>query len=455
MANDALIMPYIQSCSIACGAHAGDRESMRKTIQLAQKYKVKIGAHPSYPDQTNFGRKTMNISLEELKHSLREQLDVFFEIINEEGAAVHHLKLHGALYNDAATDEVLAQLVLNVLSDYPCLKLYAPFGSCWTNVASKKIEIVWEGFIDRKYEADLSLRDRSQKDAVIKDPDAGVQQLKEMLQGNVTANQEIMELNATTYCIHGDNPNALEILRAIRQELYPGIRSFGDGAILLEWWDEISEELQLKILNAQKFIEEKYADVIQETVPAYQSLAVYLGSEVGQQKILEELAKVPFSALKSVKQTSATWEVPVCYDKEFAIDLTAMCAVKKMNREALIALHTSRSYPIHFMGFLPGFIYLGMLDEALHHPRKADPELLVPAGSVAIGGAQTGIYPQESPGGWHTIGATPLNLFDAKNEKPAPWKTGDRVRFVRIDRSEYESIKQDTEFKIQKDTKDA
>ena len=454
MANDSLIMPHIQSCTIACGGHAGDRESIRKTIQLAQKHKIKIGVHPSYPDRKSFGRKTMDISVEELEKSLREQLDVFFEVSNEEGADIHHLKLHGALYNDAANDEILARLVVDILRDYPILKLYAPFRSQLSNVASEGIEIVPEGFVDRRYEADLSLRSRSQEDAVIKNSAEAIQQLQQMLQGTIQVNQEIMELEAKTYCIHGDNPNVLAILKAIQKELYPRIRSFGNNAILLEWWDEISEELQLKILNAQKFIEENYADQILEMVPAYQSLAVYLGPEVEQQNVLEDLSKVEFWKLKPTKRNSTMWAVPVCYEKEFATDLAAMCAAKKMDREALIALHTSRSYPIHFMGFLPGFIYLGKLDERLHHPRKADPELRVPGGSVAIGGAQTGIYPQQSPGGWHIIGATPANLFEAKGEKPAPWKAGDRIRFVRIDRSEYERIKQSSNYQLQKDIKD-
>lgn len=455
MANDAMIMPYIQSCSIACGGHAGDPESMRKTILLAKKHKVKIGVHPSYPDRTSFGRETLNISHEELERSLREQLDVFFKISKQEEAPVDHLKLHGALYNDTAKDEALAQLVIDVLSDYPCRKLYAPDGSCWSKVASKNIEIVWEGFIDRKYEADLSLRERSQKDAVIEEPEAAVQQLKELLQGNVTVNQETIKLDATTFCIHGDNPNVLKILRAIRQKLYPQIRSFGNKTILLEWWDAISEELQLQLFKAQKFIEENYAELIEETVPAYQSLAVYPSSEAEQQKLIEELSEVSFHALDSVKSTSNTWLIPVCYDEGFSIDLAAMCTAKNIEREALIFLHTSRSYPIHFMGFLPGFIYLGELHEGLHHPRKDDPELLVPKGSVAIGGAQTGIYPQESPGGWHVIGATPAKLFDAERETPVPWKAGDRIRFVRIDRNEFEQIKQDSNFQLQKDTKDA
>lgn len=450
-----MIMPYIQSCSIACGGHAGDPESMRKTIRLAKKHKVKIGVHPSYPDRTSFGRQTLNISHQELERSLREQLDVFFKISKQEEAAVDHLKLHGALYNDAAKDVVLAQLVLDILADYPTLKLYAPFASCWSKLASGNSEIVWEGFIDRRYGVDLGLWDRSQKDAVIEEPEAAVQQLKEMLQGNVTVNQETIKLDATTFCIHGDNPNVLEILRAIQQKLYPQIRSFGNKTILLEWWDAISEELQLQILKAQKFIEENYAEFIEETVPAYQSLAVYLSSEAEQQKLIEKLSNVSIHTLDSVNRTSDTWVVPVCYDEGFSIDLAAMCMAKNIDPEALITLHTSRSYPIHFMGFLPGFIYLGELDEGLHHPRKNDPELLVPKGSVAIGGAQTGIYPQQSPGGWHIIGATPANLFDTNIEKPAPWKAGDRIRFQRIDRDEYERIKQNTEFIIQKETKDA
>lgn len=131
-------------------------------------------------------------------------------------------------------------------------------------------------------------------------------------------------------------------------------------------------------------------------------------------------------------------EIPVCYDGEFGPDLADVARHTGLSVEEVIARHSAVEYRVHCLGFAPGFPYLGGLPPELATPRRATPRQGVPAGSVAIGGAQTGIYPQSSPGGWNVIGRTPLRLFDADREPPALLKAGDRVRFRPITRGEFE-----------------
>ena len=133
------------------------------------------------------------------------------------------------------------------------------------------------------------------------------------------------------------------------------------------------------------------------------------------------------------------WEIPVCYEPELAPDLLELAERKQLTLSQLIEIHASPSYRIHFFGFLPGFFYLNGLPEILHMPRKSIPNLTVPKGSVAIGGSQTGIYPGESPGGWHIIGRTPVSLFNPKNNPPVWAKPGERIKFVPINSSQYQN----------------
>jgi KipI family sensor histidine kinase inhibitor len=126
-------------------------------------------------------------------------------------------------------------------------------------------------------------------------------------------------------------------------------------------------------------------------------------------------------------------EIPVCYGGDFGPDLDALASHAKLTAADVIARHTAATYTVAMLGFAPGFPYLFGLDPALEMPRRASPRTRVPAGSVAIGGAQTGIYPSELPGGWQLIGRTPLALFDAQRDPPSLLMPGDRVRFVAID----------------------
>lgn len=137
---------------------------------------------------------------------------------------------------------------------------------------------------------------------------------------------------------------------------------------------------------------------------------------------------------------SRTIEIPVCYDADFGLDLEWLAREARCGVEDVIKLHTGATYHVHFLGFLPGFAYMGGVPEALRVPRHASPRTRVPAGSVAIAAAQAGIYPSDTPGGWQILGRTPLALFDSLREAPSLLQPGDAVRFVRIDRARYDEL---------------
>lgn len=221
MGNDASIMPFITSCNIACGGHAGDEYSIRSTIQLAQKYQVKIGAHPSYPDKANFGRKEMDMSPKALFDTLFHQISLVKEQLA--GAALHHIKPHGALYNQAAISEQTAETIVNLVKEHFSESiLYVPDGSIVAALAKHAGLKVWyEVFADRNYNDDLTLVSRKADDAVLHDKEEVMQHLRSMAtSGHVkTKTGNTLPIKADTVCVHGDNPSALELAKEIFQFL--------------------------------------------------------------------------------------------------------------------------------------------------------------------------------------------------------------------------------------------
>ncbi|HOP23318.1 MAG TPA: 5-oxoprolinase subunit PxpA [Gammaproteobacteria bacterium] len=218
--NDAELMPYLGSCNIACGGHFGDKSSMSKTILLAKKHNVKIGAHPSFPDKKNFGRRIIEISNSDLHQSLYQQLSEFKQICVEHDAKMHHVKLHGALYNLAARDAEIAALTLDVFAQIqPDVKIYVPYNSAIALLADDYFPIVYEAFADRSYNADLSLVNRNHENAVITDKIAAFEQVSSILKTNKvkTIDGQQVTIYAETFCVHGDQPNALEILKYLHQ----------------------------------------------------------------------------------------------------------------------------------------------------------------------------------------------------------------------------------------------
>ncbi|MFN3911999.1 5-oxoprolinase subunit PxpA [Hyphomonas sp.] len=221
-ALDAAMLGVVTRCNIACGGHAGDAEIMRETVRTAKINGVQIGAHPSYPDLSNFGRRSIQIAPTELRVSLTAQVRLLAGIAASEGAEVVHLKAHGALYNDAARDEGLARLLAHIAQEAELAELVGPPGSQLEQAAGAAgLRFVAEGFADRSYEADGSLTPRHISGAVIEAPDEVLAQAVTLaMQGAVTARGGArIDLRIQTLCLHGDTPGAAAHARAIRTGL--------------------------------------------------------------------------------------------------------------------------------------------------------------------------------------------------------------------------------------------
>ena len=221
--DDAELMGYISSTNIACGAHAGDEETMRRTVALAIAANVSIGAHPGYDDREHFGRRVIDLTSEEVDRLIRDQLSAMRSVCDSVGARIHHVKPHGALYNQAAMDRALARRTCETIADFdPTLVLYGLAGSCLISEAeSCGLATASEVFADRTYRSDGTLTPRSEPNALITDRTRAIEQVMQMLEtGTVTATTgETVDILAETICIHGDGEHAVEFAESIRHAL--------------------------------------------------------------------------------------------------------------------------------------------------------------------------------------------------------------------------------------------
>ncbi len=218
---DAQIMPYISSCSIACGGHFGTEISMHETVKLAKENMVKVGAHPSFPNRDSFGRKVLTLAKSELTQSVYQQLIDFIAVCKSEDTPVHHIKLHGALYNYAAKDASTADAVVEAIVATGILpKLYVPYGSVLHRKAGNLLPLEFEAFIDRRY-TDDGLVSRNEKNALIMDPKEAWEQLYNMIHNQyvVTILGGRTPIVATTFCIHGDHINSVAIIHFIAEKI--------------------------------------------------------------------------------------------------------------------------------------------------------------------------------------------------------------------------------------------
>ena len=217
--NDAVLMPYISSCSIACGGHFGNAKTIAATLEATQTAGVKVGAHPSYPDQLNFGRKSLSISLPDLQDALRKQLDLFFSLCSHP----NHIKPHGALYNDLFHDLEKARAVVAVFSEYAKgIKLFCSPGSQLATAAIENgFQVVFEGFGDRTYTSQGNLVTRSQAGAILTHKEAIAQQVLQIVtqQQVNTIDHQTIPLAVQTICLHGDGNNVLENLPYLKNYL--------------------------------------------------------------------------------------------------------------------------------------------------------------------------------------------------------------------------------------------
>jgi KipI family sensor histidine kinase inhibitor len=217
----------------------------------------------------------------------------------------------------------------------------------------------------------------------------------------------------------------------------PRLAPLGDSALLIVFGDRVDPALNRRALALAKAL----ADLpgVTDRVPAYASLALYYDPCVWRHEGLVE-AVTPYLADEgAAAPEDRSLRIPVCYGGEHGPDLDAVARHCGLAPDEVIARHSGGEYLVYFLGFTPGFAYLGGLDPALATPRRGTPRSSVPAGAVGIAGEQTGIYPQASPGGWRLIGRTPLRLFDPLREPPCLLAPGDRLRFAPIGPDEFES----------------
>jgi len=216
---DEDIMPLVDMCNIACGGHAGSKRIIQTTIDLANANNVKVGAHPSFEDRPNFGRKYISISQIKLKRSLTQQLELFLSICYAQSINAFHVKAHGALYHACNQNkkeaETLVSVILKLCPDI--LVLVAPDSKLEKIARSEGIKTMTESFIDRKYNDDLTLVSRTNPESVIQDIKEAKKQYEALCAGKIiTKSGEVKILNTSTVCIHGDNPQCVKILKSIR-----------------------------------------------------------------------------------------------------------------------------------------------------------------------------------------------------------------------------------------------
>jgi len=237
---EADILKYVSSANIACGGHAGTRETMRVTVREAKAQGVNIGAHPGYPDKVNFGRKSMrlnsDIAPDTLRNSLREQIITLAEIASDEGMALTYVKPHGAAYNDAVTNEDHANLIADVIAkiDSNLIFMGGPNSAMGKAAEAHGLEFISEGFIDRRYTDEGHLQSRAIDGAIITNQSDRMSQAKSLVTSQTvhTASGNILNISARSLCLHGDSAGAVETARLARETIEATgvkIRAFTDA----------------------------------------------------------------------------------------------------------------------------------------------------------------------------------------------------------------------------------
>ena len=221
------------------------------------------------------------------------------------------------------------------------------------------------------------------------------------------------------------------------------ILTAGDSSLLIEFGNEISPKINQKIATTVKLMKEQHIEGVVDIIPAFCSLLInYDPRVIGYEELKKRMKALVKVDIKAEAGKKKVYEIPVCYGGEYGPDLENIAKHAGLSEQEVIEIHSSRDYLIYMLGFLPGFTYLGGLDERIHTPRLASPRLKISAGSVGIGGSQTGIYPLDSPGGWQLMGMTPIKTYDPDREVPILVEAGDYIRFVPVSEEEYFRIKE-------------
>lgn len=217
----------------------------------------------------------------------------------------------------------------------------------------------------------------------------------------------------------------------------------GDSSILIEFGNKIDPEINRRITTIVQLMKDQQIEGVVDMIPAFCSLLInYDPRIVSYEKMYKRMKALVKIDLKGGGRKKKVFEIPVCYGGEYGPDIGTIAQHGGLTEEEVIKIHSSRDYLIYMLGFLPGFCYLGGLDERIHTPRLANPRVKISAGSVGIGGSQTGIYPLDSPGGWQLMGMTPVKTYDPERKKPILLEAGDYIRFIPVDEGEYKRIKE-------------
>ena len=219
------------------------------------------------------------------------------------------------------------------------------------------------------------------------------------------------------------------------------IAALGDAALVAELPPRIDPAINRQAGALASALRARWTTILRDVVVGYCTVTVYFDPLRVDARWLEaEMSAVATNLEGGPRSREAIVEVPVCYEGEFAPDLADVARFAECDADEVVRLHSQGEYRVYMVGFIPGFAYMAEVDPRIAAPRRAAPRTAVPAGSVAIAGGQTGIYPAVTPGGWNIIGRTPLVPFDPDRAEPCLFQPGDSVRFVRMSRREFERV---------------
>ena len=227
------------------------------------------------------------------------------------------------------------------------------------------------------------------------------------------------------------------------------LEPLGDNSIIIELGDDISREIQQKVKKVSSFFEEHSFDWMIETVPGFTTVAVFYDplkietTTLPYETVCEELTTLLVGLSVDQDAEPRIVEIPVCYGGEFGPDLEEVAEHNGITPEEVIDIHSNGEYIVYMIGFAPGFPYIGGMSEKIAAPRRKNPRLKIPAGSVGIAGKQTGVYPIETPGGWRLIGRTPLKLFLPDGDTPSLLQAGDQIKFIQVSQEEFLKMEED------------
>lgn len=214
----------------------------------------------------------------------------------------------------------------------------------------------------------------------------------------------------------------------------------GDTAVILEFGDKVDPDINAKVMGLARALKENVVQGFVEAVPAFRSISIYFDPLVTDHELIIAACESLPQTTRGQSAPTQTWTIPVCYDEEFGLDLRETADTLKIDVTELIRRHTQSDFRVYVLGFMPGFSFLGGMDPSLNLPRRSVPRKLVPRGSVAIAMGLGGVYPFDSPGGWHVLGRTPTKLYDAERDPAIFFNPGDGVKFTPITRDVYDAL---------------